>query len=103
VALKLNHDEPIGGAWLRLWDPNDPGYGYCDAATPELSIAVLPQHRGKGVGTRLLERLLDVASAYHRDVSLSVSIDNPARRLYQRMGFVVVQQCEHSLIMRRAI
>jgi ribosomal protein S18 acetylase RimI-like enzyme len=66
------------------------GYGYVDDDTPELSMAVLPDYRGLGIGRRLLAELLDEAAHRYRAVSLSVATDNPARRLYERHGFVVL-------------
>ena len=101
VALHSTREEPIGAAWLRLWAPDDRGYGYCDAETPELSMAVVPAHRGQGVGSRLLEHLLRAADERHQAVSLSVSADNPALRLYRRLGFVVVGGRGPSLTMKR--
>jgi ribosomal protein S18 acetylase RimI-like enzyme len=47
---------------------------------------VAPGYRGQGLGTRLLAELL-AAPAARGPVSLSVSADNPARRLYERFGF----------------
>jgi ribosomal protein S18 acetylase RimI-like enzyme len=101
VALHPTQAEPLGAAWLRLWTPDDRGFGYCDAETPELSMAVMPAHRGQGVGSRLLEHLLRAADERHPAVSLSVSADNPALRLYRRFGFVVVGGRAQSLTMKR--
>ena len=78
---------PVGAAWLRRWTEDHHGYGFVDEATPELSMALLPGHRGSGLGTLLLERLLQEARETSNAVSLSVSVDNPALRLYQRFGF----------------
>ena len=77
----------VGAAWLRRWAGDVQGYGFVDEETPELSMAVWPGHRGRGVGTRLLRELLDRASRRFDAVSLSVSLTNPARRLYERVGF----------------
>ena len=79
---------PIGAAWYRLWTGQQHSYGYVDPSTPELAIGVLAQHRGRGVGAALLEALLQTARETSiRRVSLSVEIDNPALRLYERLGF----------------
>ena len=101
VALHPTQEEPIGAAWLRLWTPDDRGYGYLDAETPELSMGVLPAYRRRGVGSRLLEHLLQAAEEHYRAVSLSVAADNPALRLYRQFGFVVVGASGPSLIMMR--
>ena len=82
---------PVGAAWLRLLPGSDPGYGFVDATTPEIAMAVLPQWRGRGLGTRLLDGLLVQAREKGLEtLSLSVEHDNPARRLYERAGFRTV-------------
>lgn len=92
---------PVGAAWLRLMNRTAPGYGYIDDETPELSIAVLPEHRGRGLGTRLITCLLQNSESTYKAVSLSVSADNPAVRLYERLGFETVSANGRSLIMKR--
>ena len=82
--------QPVGAAWLRRWPPGDRGFGYLSEDTPELSMALVPGHRGRGIGTALLRRLLAEAARDSRAVSLSVSASNPALRLYERFGFAVV-------------
>ena len=81
--IALVDNSPVGAAWLRWFPASDPGYGFVDESTPELSVAVLPAHRGKGIGSLLLERLLDGVPA----TSLSCDPANPAWRLYLRLGF----------------
>ena len=82
---------PVGAAWLRCFPEHDPGYGFVSALTPELAMGVLPQWRGRGIGTRLLDALVVQARRTGlRTVSLSVERDNPARRLYARSGFRTV-------------
>jgi GNAT superfamily N-acetyltransferase len=93
--------DPVGAAWLRLWTRDEPGYGFVDLQTPELSMAVRPELRGRGIGTRLLQRLLDRADRLHEAVSLSVSLQNPAVRLYKRFGFVPLFDDGTSMTMRR--
>lgn len=64
---------------------------YVDHAPGEirvLDIALLPQARGHGVGRALLSRLLGEARDSGADVTLHVERQNPARRLYERLGFV---------------
>src|SRR5262249_45862096 len=101
VALHTTEGKPMGAAWLRLWAPDDRGYGYCDAETPDLRRAGWPAPGGPGVGVRLLDHLRRPAEEPHRAVSLSVSADNPAMRLYRRFGFAVVGRCGESLTMKR--
>ena len=52
-----------------------------------VDIAVLPAHRGRGIGTALVQRLLREAAAAQKPVRLSVLRGQRAFRLYQRLGF----------------
>lgn len=92
-------NRPIGAAWVRLLTAASGGYGYVDDAYPELSMAVLPEFRGQGVGTALLNKLLSAARKRFLGVSLSVSAGNPARRLYERAGFMPVISGADAIIM----
>lgn len=79
---------PVGAAWTRLFTGANHGYGFVDEDTPELSVAVLRPHRGRGVGTALVTAALAQGVRASLDaVSLSVEPDNPAVRLYERAGF----------------
>lgn len=54
-----------------------------------IDIALLPDYRGAGIGSELLRRLLDEATAAGKPVVLHVARSNPAGALYRRLGFVV--------------
>ena len=89
IALEPDSHQPIGAAWIRLLIANEKTTSYVDDVTPELAIAVLPGYVGKGVGTLLLKYLLQASKQLYPRVVLSVRATNPARRFYERMGFVV--------------
>jgi len=97
----LMEGAPVGAAWLRLLTAERPGYGYVDDDTPELSIAVLSEFRGMGIGSQLLTHLLEQAQALYPAVCLSVSPGNPALRLYQQIGFTIVDETLSSIKMIR--
>jgi [ribosomal protein S18]-alanine N-acetyltransferase len=87
IAIDSNHT-PIGAVWIRLFDETNKTYGYIDVNTPLLGMALLPENRGKGIGTALLKEMLKVAKeSGYSAVSLSVDPNNPALRLYQNFGF----------------
>ncbi len=93
AVIALEGGFPVGAAWYRLFRTAEPGYGFVDEETPELAIAVVPSKRGHGIGDELLQALLAKATAggYGR-LSLSVEPGNPARKLYERHGFEVVDE-----------
>lgn len=92
--VALLDDQPVGAAWLRLWQGHNRGFGFVAEEVPELAIAVLPDYQNQGIGTQLLSRLLHSAREWYPAVSLNVRADNPAVRLYERLGFVKVQDSE---------
>ena len=79
----------IGAAWCRIMED----YGHIDNDTPSLAISLLPEYRGQGTGTQLLNALLLLLreNGYQR-ASLSVQKENPALRLYQRAGFRILAE-----------
>jgi ribosomal protein S18 acetylase RimI-like enzyme len=80
--------EPVGAAWYRLFTADAPGYGFVDERTPELSIAVAPLHRRKGIGGTLLRAaMVNAREEGYQTLSLSVAVHNRSRMLYQRVGF----------------
>jgi ribosomal protein S18 acetylase RimI-like enzyme len=81
--------QPVGAAWARHLVGAEKSYPAADDAYPELAIAVLPEWAGQGVGGALLGRLIAMARPRYPGRVLSVRADNPARRLYERHGFVV--------------
>jgi len=101
ALIAIQDFEPVGAAWYRLFRTDNPGYGFLDEETPELSIAVVPSKRGSGLGSDLLNALLVRAGAdgYHA-ISLSVEKDNPAIHLYERHGFARVREDEDAFTMR---
>ena len=52
-----------------------------------VDISVLPEHRGRGIGSTLLRGILEEGAAAHTPVSIHVEHFNPAMRLYERLGF----------------
>ena len=77
----------IGACWMRLLPPGV-GSASVDEHTPQLGIALLPDHQHKGHGTGLLHAGLTAAATDgYCQVSLTVHPENPAISLYERCGF----------------
>jgi GNAT superfamily N-acetyltransferase len=78
----------VGIAFCRLFTDEDHGEGYVDDRTPEAAVAVAEGRRGAGIGGGLLTELAHAARTAGFDrLSLSVDAANPARRLYDRLGY----------------
>lgn len=102
--IALDQDQPVGAAWARLLTAAEPGFGYIDDQTPELGIAIAPGYRGRGIGAALLDQQIAAVAERHAAICLSVSHDNPALRLYERLGFTVVGKDDGgSLIMKKQL
>lgn len=95
--IACDGETSFGAVWVRRIR----AYGFVDDDTPELSIAMLPGYRGLGIGTRLLNELLMLLQSRYGALSLSVSKENPALRLYQRLGFAMVKDDGNSVTMKR--
>lgn len=66
-----------------------------------VDIALLAEHCGQGLGTALLTDVIDEAARCGKSVSIHVEKHNPAMRLYQRLGFVTVEDKGVYDLMRR--
>jgi ribosomal protein S18 acetylase RimI-like enzyme len=74
--------EPAGRLYVARWEDE----------IRIIDIALLPDYRGRGIGTALLRALLDEAAEAGKRLSIHVELNNPARRLYERLGFAPVEE-----------
>lgn len=90
--------QTVGMVWARIMED----YGHLDNDTPSLAIAVLEGYRGRGIGTALMEKILDcLREKGYKGASLSVQEENPAAGLYKRLGFDVVFKRDGELVMKK--
>ena len=84
---------PVGAVWVRLFPFDAPGFGYFNDTTVELAISVEQAYRNRGIGTALLDAMMNLLKEHgYEKVSLSVQKENPAVALYRRLGFIVLQE-----------
>src|SRR5947209_5176844 len=82
--LIIEHDgTDVGRLYLERGDNNDTHH--------IIDIAFLPEWRNRGLGGALLRDLLDEAARCGKAVSIHVEKFNPAMRLYQRLGFMRIE------------
>lgn len=75
-----NEGQPIGRLWIDEWRDQ----------IRLVDIALIPEWRGSGIGTSLLQQVLARGAAAAKPVTIHVESFNPALRLYERLGFVKV-------------
>ena len=87
AVVAVVDDKVVGACWVRTTDE----YGHIDSETPSFSISLYAPYRGQGIGGAMMRRMLeDLREAGYARASLSVQKENPALRLYERLGFRIV-------------
>src|ERR1043165_2244083 len=88
---------------LILLDGQPIGRLYVDRSTEEnhiIDYALLPQHRKLGIGSRLLREIQEESAQAQKPILIYVEKNNPAMKLYQKLGFVPVSDTGVYLAMR---
>ncbi len=86
----------IGAVWTRIM--ND--YGHVDDETPSFAISLLPEYRGQGNGTKLMREMLALLKEQgYRQASLAVQKANYAVRMYNDVGFEIIDENQEEYIM----
>ena len=95
---------PVGAAWMRYWTDDNPIRGYLQEDTPVLVIGVDAAYRHQGIGKQLMAWMIAYASKHCiEQISLMVSKDNYAQKLYRQQGFVAYADRGDSLLMVRQV
>ena len=90
VAIRDLDAVPISCAWLRQLPSDDAGY-FADGIL-ELALGTVAEERGRGIGARTLAHVIELSRAKASGISLSVRAENPAVRLYRKLGFQTVSE-----------
>ena len=86
----------VGAVWVRIMDD----YGHIDDETPSFALSLMPEYRGRGIGTALMNEMLALLRRNgYLHASLAVQKENYALRLYQKAGFEIVDENEQEYIM----
>jgi ribosomal protein S18 acetylase RimI-like enzyme len=64
------------------------------------TICIVPEHQNKGIGAEVVRSIIADAETQNMPLYLSVLKVNPARRLYERLGFAVIEETEHHFRMK---
>ena len=86
----------VGAAWTRIM--ND--YGHVDDDTPSFAISLFKEYRGKGIGTGLMEKMLELLKQKgYKKASLAVQKVNYAVKMYEKVGFKSVDETREEYMM----
>jgi len=67
------------------------------------AIEILPSHQNQGIGAGIIQQIINENAARRKPVLLNVLKVNPAKRLYERLGFSVIEETDTHFIMRRSL
>ena len=86
----------VGAVWTRIM--ND--YGHVDDETPSFAISLYKEYRGKGFGTEMMRRMLGLLKEQeYKKASLAVQKANYAVRMYEKVGFKIIDKNDEEYIM----
>ena len=86
----------VGAVWVRVMDD----YGHIDDETPSFAMSLYEEYRNMGIGTALMRDMLEfLKNKGYKQISLSVQKENYAARMYQKVGFEVIDENEEEYIM----
>ena len=95
-AIHIESGKVVGAVWVR--DMND--YGHVEDGIPSFAVSLYKEYRGYGIGTALMKRMLqELAQRGYKKASLSVQKANYAAKMYQKLGFEIVDENEEEYIM----
>lgn len=99
--IAQRHQQVLGVIWLKYFTEDDPGFGFLDINTLELSLCVFPDFRNNGLGKQLLQYAIEEAQKRNlTSISLSVELANIiARKLYESFGFEYVEDTDGIMIL----
>ncbi|MCY6960395.1 GNAT family N-acetyltransferase [Clostridium brassicae] len=90
----------VGAVWTRILCGEVKGFGNIDDKTPEFAISLYKQYRNKGIGTALMQEMLEVLKRRgYKKVSLAVQKDNYAVGMYKVVGFEIVEELAQEYLM----
>ena len=86
----------VGAVWTRIMDD----YGHVDDETPSFAISLIPEYRGRGIGTEMMKEMLSLLKGRgYKQASLAVQKANYAVRMYENVGFDVADENAEEFIM----
>lgn len=89
-------EKVVGAVWVRVMDD----YGHIEDGVPSFAISLYKEYRGRGIGTALMKRMLqELQERGYKKASLAVQKANYAVKMYQSVGFEIVDENEEEYIM----
>lgn len=86
----------IGAVWVRIMED----YGHVDDETPSFAISLYKEYRGRGIGTELMVKMLELLrESGYKKASLAVQKENYAVKMYKKVGFEVADENAEEYIM----
>jgi RimJ/RimL family protein N-acetyltransferase len=87
--IVLINTEPVGRLYVAE----------IDAEIRIIDVTILPEHRNAGMGTPIIKRLMEEAALIGKPLRIYVESFNPSRLLFERLGFVKVDESGYNLLL----
>jgi GNAT superfamily N-acetyltransferase len=84
-VYSLTNNVVSGAAWIRLFNESHGAAAYVDNVTPVLTLGILPDMRGNGIGTLIMNQLLQEAAVVYDRISVLSNKDSES--FYRQLGF----------------
>ena len=86
----------VGAVWTRIMDD----YGHVDDDTPSFAISLYKEYRRQGIGSQLMVKMLELLKwKGYEKASLAVQKANYAVKMYENVGFKIIDENDEEYIM----
>ena len=88
----LNEAKISGAIWTRRLNKEHNSNAFVDENTPVLTMVVLEEFRGEGIGSSMMDQFLQEAATLYEQISVSVRVDSKEMAFYEKYGFEIIKE-----------
>ena len=92
----LTNNEISGAAWIRLYTDGYGAKGFIDNTIPVLIMGIMPDIRGQGIGSLIMDQLLQEAAVMYKQISVYITSNSRVIKFYESLGFIRQDELDNS-------